>query len=124
MSSVHPAIAPTRDTPAPIFIGGHSASLSGQIVHIVRDALFKPDAGQVITAGDHFTYMPQGRRRKVRAQVILTKGSDQSDHHARAATDFEDAAGVARQNAADLDQVCLPVVRVGSARSPAVRARG
>ena len=40
MSSVHPAIAPTRDTPAPIFIGGHSASLSGQIVAQVRDALF------------------------------------------------------------------------------------
>src|SRR6187549_2340376 len=41
MSSVHPAIAAsTRDTPAPIFIGGHSASLSGQIVSQVRDALF------------------------------------------------------------------------------------
>ena len=41
MSSVHPAItASTRDTPAPIFIGGHSASLSGQIVADVRDALF------------------------------------------------------------------------------------
>src|ERR1700752_2700996 len=41
MSSVHPAItAATRDTPAPIFIGGHSASLSGQIVAQVRDALF------------------------------------------------------------------------------------
>jgi hypothetical protein len=41
MSSVHPAItAATRDTSAPIFIGGHSASLSGQIVAQVRDALF------------------------------------------------------------------------------------
>src|SRR3954465_9143129 len=41
MSSVHPAIAPhARKTPAPIFIGGHSASLSGQIVAQVRDALF------------------------------------------------------------------------------------
>ena len=41
MSSVHPAIAAaSRDTPAPIFIGGHSASLSGQIVAQVRDALF------------------------------------------------------------------------------------
>src|SRR5215475_12000635 len=40
MSSVHPAITPPRDTPAPIFIGGHSASLSGQIVAQVRDALF------------------------------------------------------------------------------------
>src|SRR5215813_5466643 len=38
--SVHPAILAksTRDT-APIFIGGHSASLSGQIVGQVRDAL-------------------------------------------------------------------------------------
>jgi GntR family transcriptional repressor for pyruvate dehydrogenase complex len=38
--SVHPAILAkaTRDT-APIFIGGHSASLSGQIVGNVRDAL-------------------------------------------------------------------------------------
>src|SRR5437899_5274114 len=38
--SVHPAILshPTRDT-APIFIGGHSASLSGQIVGQVRDVL-------------------------------------------------------------------------------------
>src|ERR1700742_3968089 len=41
MSSVHPAItAATRDTAAPIFIGGHSASLSAQIVGQVRDALF------------------------------------------------------------------------------------
>src|SRR5689334_23917608 len=40
MSSVHPAIraGSTRDA-APIFIGGHSASLSGQIVANVRDAL-------------------------------------------------------------------------------------
>src|SRR6186997_3549623 len=40
MSSVHPAITPPRVAPAPIFIGGHSASLSGQIVAQVRDALF------------------------------------------------------------------------------------
>src|SRR5437660_10755228 len=39
--SVHPAILDqTRDAPAPIFIGGHSASLSGHIVTDVRDALF------------------------------------------------------------------------------------
>src|SRR3954466_14829989 len=39
--SVHPAILnDTRDPPAPIFIGGHSASLSGHIVADVRDALF------------------------------------------------------------------------------------
>src|SRR6476620_11214914 len=38
--SVHPAILDqTRDAPAPIFIGGHSASLSGHIVGNVRDAL-------------------------------------------------------------------------------------
>ena len=38
--SVHPALqASPRDT-APIFIGGHSASLSGQIVAQARDALF------------------------------------------------------------------------------------
>src|SRR4249919_3610326 len=38
--SVHPAIQieTSRDT-APIFIGGHSASLSGQIVSNVREAL-------------------------------------------------------------------------------------
>jgi GntR family transcriptional repressor for pyruvate dehydrogenase complex len=40
MTSYHPAIAPPREMPAPIFIGGHSASLSGQIVAQVRDALF------------------------------------------------------------------------------------
>src|SRR3954468_9435214 len=41
MSSVHPAIAvSTSAAPAPIFLGGHSASLSGQIVAEVRDALF------------------------------------------------------------------------------------
>src|SRR3954463_13460415 len=39
--SVHPAILDqTRDAPAPIFIGGHSASLYGHIVGQVRDALF------------------------------------------------------------------------------------
>src|SRR5436305_14874868 len=39
--SVHPAILDqTRDAPAPIFIGGHSASLSSHIVAQVRDALF------------------------------------------------------------------------------------
>src|SRR6476469_7822274 len=39
--SVHPAILDrTREAPSPIFIGGHSASLSGQIVAQVRDALF------------------------------------------------------------------------------------
>ena len=39
--SVHPAItAKPSHTSAPIFIGGHSASLSGQIVSNVRDALF------------------------------------------------------------------------------------
>ncbi len=38
--SLHPAIAAARETAAPIFIGGHSASLSGQIVSQVRDALF------------------------------------------------------------------------------------
>src|ERR1700752_5520797 len=49
MSSVHPAItAATRDTPAPIFIGGHSAALSGQIVGQVRDALF----GKKLKPGD------------------------------------------------------------------------
>src|SRR5436305_9181989 len=38
---VHPAILDqTRDAPAPIFTGGHSASLSGHIVTQVRDALF------------------------------------------------------------------------------------
>jgi GntR family transcriptional repressor for pyruvate dehydrogenase complex len=37
--SVHPAIE-VRETSAPIFVGGHSASLSGQIVAQVRDALF------------------------------------------------------------------------------------
>src|SRR5436189_5780210 len=38
---VHPAILDqTRDATAPIFIGGHSASLSGHIVAQVRDALF------------------------------------------------------------------------------------
>src|SRR5882757_10294585 len=37
---VHPAIQTARDTAAPIFIGGHSASLSTQIVGNVRDALF------------------------------------------------------------------------------------
>jgi GntR family transcriptional repressor for pyruvate dehydrogenase complex len=40
MSSVHPAVTPTREAATPIFIGGHSASLSGQIVSNVRDALF------------------------------------------------------------------------------------
>src|SRR3954462_9308244 len=41
MSSVHPAIAAsTSAAPAPIFLGGHSASLSSQIVAQVRDALF------------------------------------------------------------------------------------
>src|SRR3954463_7197806 len=41
MSSVHPAIAvSTSAAPAPIFLGGHSASLSSQIVAQVRDALF------------------------------------------------------------------------------------
>src|SRR3954463_16816409 len=39
--SVHPAILDqTRDAPAPIFIGGHSASLYGHIVGQVCDALF------------------------------------------------------------------------------------
>ena len=40
MSSVHPAISPAERDTAPIFIGGHSASLSAQIVGQVRDALF------------------------------------------------------------------------------------
>src|SRR3954464_5836055 len=41
MSSVHPAIAAsTSAAPAPIFLGGHSASLSSQIVAQVCDALF------------------------------------------------------------------------------------
>src|SRR5829696_9473187 len=40
MSSVHPAIQTSGRDTAPIFIGGHSASLSGQIVAEVRDALF------------------------------------------------------------------------------------
>src|SRR3954452_10663433 len=41
MSSVHPAIAAsTSAAPAPIFLGGHSESLSSQIVAQVRDALF------------------------------------------------------------------------------------
>src|SRR3982074_2238381 len=37
---VHPAIQTARDAAAPIFIGGHSASLSAHIVGQVRDALF------------------------------------------------------------------------------------
>src|SRR6267154_422453 len=37
---VHPAIQTARETAAPIFIGGHSASLSAHIVGQVRDALF------------------------------------------------------------------------------------
>src|SRR5436853_5254926 len=38
--SVHPAILDqTRDAPAPIFIGGHSASLPGTVVGNVREAL-------------------------------------------------------------------------------------
>ena len=40
MSSVHPAISPAEREATPIFIGGHSASLSAQIVGQVRDALF------------------------------------------------------------------------------------
>ena len=38
--SVHPAILNVPRETAPIFVGGHSASLSGQIVAQVRDALF------------------------------------------------------------------------------------
>src|SRR5262249_54365684 len=37
--SVHPAILARTTREAPIFLGGHSASLSGQIVGQVRDAL-------------------------------------------------------------------------------------
>ena len=40
MSSVHPAILTSAREATPIFIGGHSASLSAQIVGQVRDALF------------------------------------------------------------------------------------
>ena len=46
--SVHPAIATSARATAPIFIGGHSASLSGQIVAQVRDALF----GKKLKPGD------------------------------------------------------------------------
>ena len=38
--TVHPAILNVPRETAPIFVGGHSASLSGQIVAQVRDALF------------------------------------------------------------------------------------
>jgi GntR family transcriptional repressor for pyruvate dehydrogenase complex len=38
--TVHPAILNAPREPAPIFVGGQSASLSGQIVAQVRDALF------------------------------------------------------------------------------------
>src|SRR5258707_6359219 len=40
MSSVHPAILTSAREATPIFIGGHSASLSAHIVGQVRDALF------------------------------------------------------------------------------------
>src|SRR5436305_924620 len=45
---VHPAILAKSTNEAPIFLGGHSASLSGQIVGQVRDALL----GKKLKPGD------------------------------------------------------------------------